>query len=945
MAVKLIKQSLIGGWCCHYFACAYGKMADDHQRAWIDRFLLVFFLGFLSFSHTEIHGWNFQSHTHEESFLSNPADKRLVILSLDDGTIMAIDTINGEVLWNINEENKNFLEFESIKASKDTAFVPSTDGDVYHLTEENASPITSDESGHAHFDVNYIIQTSRVEVVTLGINVVTGKLHFYIGEDNCFKSEDESSAPNQGILFIKRSSKVVHLFDTVTGKLVLNFNHGRYRISANKVLNMPIDDVYRGLSYDREINTIYGWGIDDKLNYVNCWRVSLGSSVLDAWIVLKSSTGVHVKEINLIDILTTSSVNKYKISPPKDKFLIGTTKQTFCQDIMILNNIDGVIYLQKVGQSTSGARCEGQALIDPRFVLNQLALFPHPKKSTMSDLTVKNKRLIDPLQKNKIDGGDSLTKVKLSNVKVSWLGFTRKSFLKLNRSDFSSKVGKNYVEVKISILALWKHILIASIIIVIIGLFAFRVIPFRSPFGWFRGRRIEFSGSLDQDQSSISLPVDLDYHEPDTSDNNESSKSDCNPPFFPRYQVEFQHLENIGVGGYGVVFKAKNIVDNCVYAVKRVSVADCEVARRKTMREVKALAQLSHSNIIRFHSAWFELEPSKQPLAPVSEPNLRLANDSDADHQKERKSFVESATDDSMIVFEYSNPNHPRRELLWYEFDSKNVSKTLTSKNEDSASQTNEDEETYSNVVTCHNEHNCRHLDRIYLYIQVELCHKQTLRSYLLRNQIRSIPTVLSIFYQLISAVHYFHARSLMHRDLKPSNIFFSFQGLVKVGDFGLVTNIQLKESHDRSINDGTGERRRENATITKLVGTELYMAPELLQNRYYDFKVDIYSLGLILFELIVPFSTQSERAKILTRVRDLVFPGDCKYLTSDLVKFISLMINPKNKERPSTADLLRMPLTQSILKSAERVEVSSKNILESLSVMASDNQYSDVSM
>lgn len=60
-------------------------------------------------------------------------------------------------------------------------------------------------------------------------------------------------------------------------------------------------------------------------------------------------------------------------------------------------------------------------------------------------------------------------------------------------------------------------------------------------------------------------------------------------------------------------------------------------------------------------------------------------------------------------------------------------------------------------------------------------------------------------------------------------------------------------------------------------IGTQLYMAPEQLNgHKYgykYNYKVDIYSLGLILFELLVAFSTEMERITIMKKLRQLIFP------------------------------------------------------------------------
>lgn len=59
------------------------------------------------------------------------------------------------------------------------------------------------------------------------------------------------------------------------------------------------------------------------------------------------------------------------------------------------------------------------------------------------------------------------------------------------------------------------------------------------------------------------------------------------------------------------------------------------------------------------------------------------------------------------------------------------------------------------------------------------------------------------------------------------------------------------------------------------LAGTRLYMSPEQFVAKQYNYKVDIYSLGLIFFELLVPFSTEMERVSTLIEVRDKKYPAE----------------------------------------------------------------------
>ena len=107
-----------------------------------------------------------------------------------------------------------------------------------------------------------------------------------------------------------------------------------------------------------------------------------------------------------------------------------------------------------------------------------------------------------------------------------------------------------------------------------------------------------------------------------------------------------------------------------------------------------------------------------------------------------------------------------------------------------------------------------------------------------------------------------------IHRDLKPANIYFSIDGRKtgKIGDFELV-----KEESFNSL---------DNLNKSLRTGTELYMSPEqaLTNNRsLITSKVDIYALGIILFELLYPFGSMMERRTVLEnlRQRPVIFPTD----------------------------------------------------------------------
>ena len=156
------------------------------------------------------------------------------------------------------------------------------------------------------------------------------------------------------------------------------------------------------------------------------------------------------------------------------------------------------------------------------------------------------------------------------------------------------------------------------------------------------------------------------------------------------------------------------------------------------------------------------------------------------------------------------------------------------------------------------------------LYIALELCKGGTLEDKLYKSSASRPAEPLQILKQMCSAVAYIHNKGLIHRDLKPDNIFIQ-EDTIKIADFGLVTN---KGKHS-----------------TNRVGTELYMAPEVTAEKGdYDNKVDIYSLGLIFLELLVPFGNKD----LLEKVKE---HGDkVPFKNSSFLQFLAERLNDEIK-------------------------------------------------
>ena len=92
---------------------------------------------------------------------------------------------------------------------------------------------------------------------------------------------------------------------------------------------------------------------------------------------------------------------------------------------------------------------------------------------------------------------------------------------------------------------------------------------------------------------------------------------------------------------------------------------------------------------------------------------------------------------------------------------------------------------------------------------------------------------ILNWFTQICVALKHVHDRKILHRDIKSQNIFMTKSGLVKLGDFGIAR-----------VLSSTAEMA---ATV---VGTPYYLSPEIVQSNTYGFKTDIWSIGVLLYEM-----------------------------------------------------------------------------------------------
>lgn len=145
-------------------------------------------------------------------------------------------------------------------------------------------------------------------------------------------------------------------------------------------------------------------------------------------------------------------------------------------------------------------------------------------------------------------------------------------------------------------------------------------------------------------------------------------------------------------------------------------------------------------------------------------------------------------------------------------------------------------------------------------------------------------------FVQICLALKYVHDRKILHRDLKTQNIFLTSKGEIKIGDFGIARVLQSTYDYAQTA-----------------IGTPYYLSPEICQEKPYNQKSDIWSLGCILYEIITlkhAFDATSMKALVFKILRGQ-YPDIPKIYSQELRDVISEMLTKEPSKRPSIKKIL----------------------------------------
>ena len=148
-------------------------------------------------------------------------------------------------------------------------------------------------------------------------------------------------------------------------------------------------------------------------------------------------------------------------------------------------------------------------------------------------------------------------------------------------------------------------------------------------------------------------------------------------------------------------------------------------------------------------------------------------------------------------------------------------------------------------------------------FIAMELLEGQTLKSRISGKPI-AISELLDIGLQIVDGLDAAHAKGIVHRDIKPANIFLVDRGPVKILDFGLAKLAKQEPVAEKTLAESSVHTRMamtDGALLTSpgsSIGTVAYMSPEQARGEELDGRSDLFSLGVVLYEMstgVVPFS------------------------------------------------------------------------------------------
>ncbi|KAL4469673.1 hypothetical protein ABPG72_013438 [Tetrahymena utriculariae] len=341
---------------------------------------------------------------------------------------------------------------------------------------------------------------------------------------------------------------------------------------------------------------------------------------------------------------------------------------------------------------------------------------------------------------------------------------------------------------------------------------------------------------------------------------------------------DFKILCKLGEGSFSTVFKVLRLVDNKIYAMKKVQMSRLnEKEKGNSLNEIRILASIKCDHIIEY-----------------------------------RDSFFDDQSDTLCIVMEYAGSGDLLQKLKEYKQINEKLledgqNETNQSQIEQDASSKDESDKTSRSQEKNKRIYNKLNQQNDSIKSKKEKIQGDSNKSFVQDKQQQMVfmdeELIWDYFIQCLKGLKCLHDLKIVHRDLKCANIFIGDNNIIKIGD----------------LNVSKVTRRPEQMAKTQ-TGTPYYTAPEVWKGLSYNYKSDVWSLGCIIYELSAqkhPFKGNTIEG-LFTNIMKGQYERIPSFYSEELAFVISqcLLYNPKL--RPGCDQLLKLPAFASRLQKYE---------------------------